>query len=69
MTTCNATAFGTLRSFADGDSIKSLRDCTYAQLEVVPPHELAQIFGLAGGLSGRSAADQEVRPTPERLSE
>jgi hypothetical protein len=27
---------------------KSPRDCTYAQLEVVPPHELAQIFGLAG---------------------
>jgi ATP-dependent DNA ligase len=27
---------------------KKPRDCTYAQLEVVPPHELAQIFGLAG---------------------
>jgi ATP-dependent DNA ligase len=27
---------------------KEPRDCTYAQLEVVPPHELAQIFGLAG---------------------
>lgn len=27
---------------------KRPHDCTYAQLEVVPPHELAQIFGLAG---------------------
>ena len=27
---------------------KSPLDCTYAQLEVVPPHELAQIFGLVG---------------------
>ena len=27
---------------------KQPRDCTYAQLEVVPPHELTQIFGLAG---------------------
>jgi ATP-dependent DNA ligase len=27
---------------------KQPHDCTYAQLEVVPPHELAQIFGLAG---------------------
>jgi ATP-dependent DNA ligase len=26
---------------------KKPRDCTYAQLEVVPPHELAKIF--AGG--------------------
>jgi ATP-dependent DNA ligase len=26
---------------------KKPHDCTYAQLEVVPPHELAQIFGLA----------------------
>ena len=25
-------------------SDKRPRDCTYAQLEVVPPHELAQIF-------------------------
>ena len=27
---------------------KRPHDCTYAQLEVVPPHELGQIFGLAG---------------------
>ncbi len=27
---------------------KKPRNCTYAQLEVVPPHELAEIFGLAG---------------------
>ena len=26
---------------------KKPQDCTYAQLEVVPPHELSQIFGLA----------------------
>jgi ATP-dependent DNA ligase len=25
---------------------KPVLDCTYAQLEVVPPHELAQIFGM-----------------------
>ena len=27
---------------------KKPADCTYAQLEVVPPHELKQIFGFAG---------------------
>jgi ATP-dependent DNA ligase len=27
---------------------KEPRDCTYAQLEVVPPHELAAIFGAGG---------------------
>ena len=27
---------------------KSPRDCTFAQLEVVPPHEVATIFGAAG---------------------
>ena len=27
---------------------KQPRDCTYAQLEVVPPHELSQIFGFTG---------------------
>ncbi len=47
MTTCSAIVFGTSRSFEDGGSIKSRSDCTYAQLEVVPPHELSQIFGLA----------------------
>jgi hypothetical protein len=26
---------------------KSPRDCTFAQLEVVPPHELAAIFAAA----------------------
>jgi ATP-dependent DNA ligase len=30
---------------------KKPSDCTYAQLEVVPPHELAQIFGV-GQISG-----------------
>jgi ATP-dependent DNA ligase len=32
---------------------KPPRDCTYAQLEVVPPYELAQIFGnLHNGRNG-----------------
>lgn len=37
---------------------KSVAECTYSQLEVVPPHELAQIFGTApssGGLAGSLA--------------
>ena len=39
--TCRATAFVTRRSFGDGGPTRSRRDCTYAQLEVVPPQELA----------------------------
>ncbi len=32
---------------------KKPQDCTYAQLEVVPPHELTQIFGLAANCAPR----------------
>ena len=42
--TCRDRASGTRRSSAGGAPTRAPRDCTYAQLEVVPPHELAAIF-------------------------
>ena len=43
-TTCRGRASVTPRSSGDGGPTRSSRDCTYAQLEVVAPHELAAIF-------------------------
>ncbi len=40
--------FRHIAQFRRWRSDKKPQDCTYAQLEVVPPHELTQIFGLVG---------------------
>jgi ATP-dependent DNA ligase len=40
------TRFRHLAHFRRWRTDKSARDCTYAQLEVVAPHELARIFGI-----------------------
>ena len=45
--TCKAAASVILRNFGDGGRIRSPKDCTYEQLEVIPPEELLQIFELA----------------------
>ncbi len=43
---CKASRFNRhMAQFRRWRTDKSPRDCTYAQLEVVPPHELAAIFG------------------------
>ena len=42
--TCREVAFGTRHIFADGATTSAPRDCTFAQLEVVPPQELSEIF-------------------------
>ena len=41
------TRFRHTAQFRRWRSDKSTAECTYAQLEVVPPHELAAIFGSA----------------------
>ena len=43
MSICSADASGTWRTFAAGARIAA-RVCTYAQLEVAPPEELAGMF-------------------------